>query len=393
MSVDDERVRAKQHMQTLGEILAQLAKPGELYERLDGNRVRCYACGHRCLILDGHDGVCRVRFNRGGTLFVPRGYVAGLQADPIEKKPFFHALPGTIAMSFGMLGCDFHCSYCQNWMTTQALRDPASPERRFGASGVPVTPVNAERIVALAVEQGAASVSSTYNEPLITSEWAVDVFKEARKHGLRTSYVSNGNATEEVLDYLKPWVDFYKVDLKSFNDRDYRQLGGKLDTVLRAIEMLWAKGFWVEVVTLVVPGFNDSEDELRQMAKFLAGVSPDIPWHCTAFHPDYKMQDRGATPATTLARAGEIGREAGLRYVYTGNLPGQIGGGENTHCPQCRELLIERYGFQVLDYRLTDDGKCPKCSTAIAGRWDAAKTRAALKRSSVFDRRPRRVRS
>jgi pyruvate formate lyase activating enzyme len=368
-------------MLTLGEMLA---KPGELYERLDDNRVRCYACGHRCLILDGHEGVCRVRFNRGGTLYVPRGYVAGLHADPIEKKPFFHALPGTVAMSFGMLGCDFHCSFCQNWVTTQTLRDPAS--------GAPVTKISPERIVALAVEHGAASVSSTYNEPLITSEWAVDVFKEARKHGLRTSYVSNGNATEEVLDYLKPWVDFYKVDLKSFNDRDYRQLGGKLDTVLRTIEMLWAKGFWVEVVTLIVPGFNDSEDELRQMAKFLVNVSPDIPWHCTAFHPDYKMRDRGATPAATLVRAGEIGREAGLRYVYAGNLPGQIDGGESTYCPQCHELLIERYGFQVWEYRLTDDGKCPKCSTPIAGRWDAAKTRAVLKHSSVLGGRPRRVR-
>jgi pyruvate formate lyase activating enzyme len=371
-------------MQTIGEMLAQLAKPGELYKRLDGNRVRCYACGHRCRIADGDEGVCRVRFNCGGTLLVPRGYVAGLQADPIEKKPFFHALPGTVAMSFGMLGCDFHCSYCQNWVTTQALRDPAS--------GVPVTPIDAERIASLAIERGAVSVSSTYNEPLITSEWAVDVFKEARKLGLNTSYVSNGNATEEVLDYLKPWVDFYKVDLKSFNDRDYRQLGGKLDTVLRTIEMLWAKGFWVEVVTLVVPGFNDKVDELRKMAKFLAGVSPDIPWHCTAFHPDYKMQDRDATPAATLARADKIGLEAGLRYVYAGNLPGQIGRGENTYCPQCHELLIERYGFQVREYRLTDDNKCPKCSTAIAGRWDAGKTRAALKRSSVFDRLPRRVR-
>jgi len=371
-------------MQTIGEMLAQLAKPGELYERLKDNRVRCYACGHRCLIHDGNEGVCRMRSNRGGTLFVPHGYVAGLQADPIEKKPFFHALPGTVAMSFGMLGCDFSCGYCQNWVTTQTLRDPAS--------GVPVTLMSAERIVALAIEQGAASVSSTYNEPLITSEWAVEVFREARRHGLRTSYVSNGSATEEALDYLKPWVDFYKVDLKSFTDRGYRQLGGKLDTVLRAIEMLWAKGFWVEVVTLVVPGFNDSEDELRQMAKFLVNVSPDIPWHCTAFHPDYRMRDCGATAAATLARAHEIGLESGLRYVYAGNLAGQIGRGENTYCQQCRELLIERYGFQVREYRLTDDGKCPKCSTPVAGRWDAAKTRAALERSHGFERRPRCMR-
>ncbi|HVM62111.1 MAG TPA: AmmeMemoRadiSam system radical SAM enzyme [Verrucomicrobiae bacterium] len=369
---------------TLGETLARLTREGELYEKLPEGKVRCYACGHRCLILDGQDGICRVRFNQGGKLSVPWNYFAAVQCDPIEKKPFFHALPGTLAMSFGMLGCDLHCGYCQNWVTSQALRDPASFSQPM--------PMTAERFVRLAVDNGAGTVTSTYNEPLITSEWGVEVFKEARKRGLHTSYVSNGNGTEEVLEYIKPWVDFYKVDLKGFEDKAYRQLGGKLENVLRTIERLWAMGFWVEIVTLFVPGFNDGEGEMRGIAKFLAGVSRDIPWHCTAFHPDHKMTDRDYTRAQTLVRACEIGKEAGLRHVYAGNLPGRAGDWENTRCPECGELLIEREGFLVRGYYLTDDGKCPKCFTAIAGRWDAAKTRAALRQFSVSDRIPRAVR-
>ena len=348
-------------METLAQTLGRLTRPGKLYEKLPDNRVRCYACGHRCLILDGHDGICRVRFNRGGTLFVPHGFFAGVQCDPIEKKPFFHVLPGSRALSFGMLGCDLHCGYCQNWVTSQALRDPAS--------GGPVMPMSATEFCRHAVAQGATTVTSTYNEPLITSEWAVEVFQEARRHGLRTSFVSNGNGTEEVLDYLRPWVDFYKVDLKSFNDKNYRQLGGKLDNVLQTIELLYRKGFWLEIVTLFVPGFNDSADEMRQIAKFLAGISPDIPWHCTAFHPDYKMQDADATSVQTLVRACEIGREAGLHYCYAGNLPGRCGDWENTRCPGCGETVMERCGFTVRSYRLSDAGKCLKCHRAIAGRW------------------------
>ena len=381
MMVENESVRSKQRMESVGEELARFTREGELYEKLPDNKVRCYACGHRCLILDGHDGICRVRFNRGGTLFVPYGYVGALQCDPIEKKPFFHALPATLAMSFGMLGCDLHCGYCQNWFTSQALRDPAST--------APAMSVTAKEFVRQAVERGADTVTSTYNEPLITSEWAVEVFQEARRHGLRTSYVSNGNGTEGVLDYLKPWVDFYKVDLKSFNDKNYRQLGGKLDNVLKTVEMLYRKSFWLEIVTLFIPGFNDSEDEMRQIAKFLANLSPDIPWHCTAFHPDYKMSDRDSTSVRTLIKACEVGREAGLHFVYAGNLPGWCGDWENTRCPGCNELLIERYGFEVQDYRLTDDGKCPKCAAAIPGRWDAKRTRAALSRFSFGDRLPR----
>jgi pyruvate formate lyase activating enzyme len=379
------RANAGRTADPLGQVLSGLTKEGELYEKLPDGKVRCYACGHRCLILDGHDGICRVRFNRGGTLFVPWNYFGALQCDPIEKKPFFHALPGTLAMSFGMLGCDLHCGYCQNWFTSQALRDPMST--------APPIPMSAERFAELAVENGADTVTSTYNEPLITSEWGVEVFKEARKQGLHTSYVSNGNGTEEVLDYIKPWVDFYKVDLKSFNDKNYRQLGGKLDNVLETVERLHEKGFWLEIVTLFIPGFNDSEEEMRQIAKFLAGMSGDIPWHCTAFHPDYKMKDRDYTAIRTIVRACEIGKGEGLRYCYAGNLPGHVSDWENTRCPNCHELLVERYGFEVQNYYLTDDGKCPKCATAIPGRWDAEKTRAALRRFTVFDRIPHAVRA
>ena len=379
-----DKARATASMETLGESLSRLTKEGELCEKLPDRKVHCYACGHRCLILDGHDGICRVRFNRGGTLFVPWNYFGALQCDPIEKKPFFHALPGTLAMSFGMLGCDLHCGYCQNWFTSQALRDPLST--------APAIPMNAKRFVELAIQKGADTVTSTYNEPLITSEWAVEVFKEARRHRLYTSYVSNGNGTEEVVDYIKPWVDFYKVDLKSFNDKNYRQLGGKLDNVLKTVAMLHQKGFWLEIVTLFIPGFNDSEDEMRQIAKFLADISPDIPWHCTAFHPDYKMTDRGSTTVRTIVRACEIGREEGLHYCYAGNLPGHVSDWENTRCPNCEQLLVERSGFTVRGYWLTDDSKCPKCSTAIAGRWDAVKTHAALDRFDTLDRIPHSVR-
>src|SRR5215467_1137545 len=247
---------------TLKDILQTYTKEGELYERLENGRLRCFACGHRCVIFDGLDGICRVRFNRGGKLLVPHGYIGALQLDPVEKKPFFHALPGSLAMSFGMLGCDFHCSYCQNWVTSQALRDPNAV--------APPHQLMPEDFVALAIGQGARIVTSTYNEPLITSEWAVDIFKTARAAGLKTSYVSNGNGTPEVLDYIRPWVDAYKVDLKGMKESGYRELGGRLSVVLDTIRMIVERGIWLEVVTLVVPGFNDEDAELRDAARYLA---------------------------------------------------------------------------------------------------------------------------
>src|SRR5438132_7005275 len=227
---------------TLKNVLETYTKEGELYERLENGRLRCFACGHRCVIFDGLDGICRVRFNRGGRLLVPHGYVGALQLDPVEKKPFFHALPGSLAMSFGMLGCDYHCSYCQNWVTSQALRDPnaVSPPREVSPS----------KMVEMARRSGARLVVSSYNEPLITSEWAVEIFKQAKPAGFICGYVSNGNATPEVLDYIRPWVDLYKIDLKGFDDRNYRKLGGVLSNVLDTIKMVHERGFWLEIVTL-----------------------------------------------------------------------------------------------------------------------------------------------
>jgi pyruvate formate lyase activating enzyme len=348
-------------MKTLGDILQESVQEGELYEKMDNGFVRCFACGHRCPIPDGQVGVCKVRFNRGGKLYVPWGYVGGVQCDPIEKKPFYHAYPGALAYSFGMLGCDLHCPYCQNWVTSQAMRDP-----RAVSSPLRATP---EMLAEDAVNQGAKVMVSTYNEPLITSEWAVAIFKEARKAGLKTGYVSNGNATPQVLEYLRPWIDLYKIDLKSFDDRHYRQLGGRLQPVLDTIHQTYEMGFWVEIVTLLVRGFNDCEDELKRLAEFRVSVSPDIPWHVTAFHKDYKMTDPADTTTEMLKQAVAIGRAAGLRFVYAGNMPGRVGDLENTHCPGCRKILIERYGYHISKYLITPDGRCPMCNASIPGRW------------------------
>jgi pyruvate formate lyase activating enzyme len=346
---------------TLADRLAEEVREADLWEPIDERRIRCYACGHCCPIFEGQAGVCKVRFNRGGKLYAPWGYVQGVACDPIEKKPFFHVRPGSLAFSFGMLGCDLHCAYCQNWVSSQAIRDPQAI-----ASHRQITP---EQIAAMAVRYDAAAVVSTYNEPLITAEWAVAVFKEAKAAGLMTGFVSNGNATPRVLEYIRPYVDLYKVDLKSFEDRRYRELGGRLQPILDSIRLIHAMGFWLEIVTLIVPGFNDSDAELKSIAEFIAGISNDIPWHVTAFHPDYKMTEPEATPARTLLRAAEIGRTAGLRYVYAGNLPGELGDAENTYCPQCHALLVERIGFRVLSNRITREGTCPSCSAAIPGRW------------------------
>ena len=345
---------------SLQEVLSARSVPGELGEPLPNRAVRCVACGHRCYLPEGKIGICKVRFNHEGTLRVPNGYVAALQCDPVEKKPFFHARPGALALSFGMLGCDYHCGYCQNWITSQALRDTAA--------GVAPRGCTPEQLVRLAVQQGAEIIASTYNEPLITSEWAVQVFRAAKAQGLTTAYISNGNATPEVLDYLRPWVDLYKVDLKGFDDRHYRKLGGVLETVKQTIRRLVEMEFWVEVVTLVVPGFNDADAELAAVAQYLASVSVDIPWHVTAFHPDYKMADRESTTAATLLRAVASGRAAGLRYVYAGNIPGGVGGYENTCCPECGAVVVERHGYRIRAVHLID-GRCADCGTRIPGRW------------------------
>jgi pyruvate formate lyase activating enzyme len=260
-----------------------------------------------------------------------------------------------------MLGCDYHCPYCQNWVTAQALRDPAAVSE--------ITPITPDELVALAKKHGAPVIASTYNEPLITSEWAVDVFRVAKAKGLRTAYISNGNGTPEVLAYLKPWVDYYKVDLKGFSQEEYRRLGGQLAGVLDTIRRLHDMRFWVEIVTLIIPGFNDTEQELKALTEFLVSVSPDLPWHVTAFHKDYKMIEPDNTTAGALIRAAEIGRASGLRYVYAGNLPGQVSPYEDTRCHGCGTAVVKRIGYRVLEKTIKPDGTCPKCATRIPGYW------------------------
>jgi pyruvate formate lyase activating enzyme len=350
-------------LSSLREVLNQRVREGGLYEPIERNRIRCFACGHCCPIPEGQAGVCKVRFNQGGKLYVPWGYVGGVQCDPIEKKPFFHAYPGALAYSFGMLGCDLHCSYCQNWVTSQALRDPQAVSYPLEAKP--------ELLVRDALRQGAKVLVSTYNEPLITAEWAAEIFKQARSAGLKTAFVSNGNGTPQVMEYLRPWIDFYKVDLKSFDDRHYRQLGGRIGPILDTIQALHSMGIWIEIVTLLIPGFNNSDHEIRSLAEFLAGVSPDIPWHVTAFHKDYKMPDPENTQPKDLIRAAEIGKNAGLKFIYAGNLPGRVGDLENTHCPNCAKTIIRRSGYFIEHYRLTSDGRCPDCGASIPGRWAA----------------------
>jgi pyruvate formate lyase activating enzyme len=351
-------------MPLLADALDPLTVPAELAVSGEDGSVRCTACGHRCLVRNGRRGICQVRFNRAGTLQVPWGYVAGLNADPVEKKPFYHFLPGSTALTFGMLGCDFHCAYCQNWLSSQTLRDPAA-----SGSIHYLRRISPQQIVETAIRSGAEVIASSYNEPLITSEWSLAIFKLARQAGIQCLYVSNGNATPEVLEYLRPCLNGMKIDLKSMQDKNYRELGGVLKNVLDTIMRVREMGLWLEVVTLVVPGFNDSTGELWEMARFLSSISPDIPWHVTAFHSDYKMQATPPTPPNTLLRAAEIGREAGLHFVYAGNLPGRVEEYETTFCPLCNAALVERTGYRVGNMRISPQGTCMKCGAPVAGVW------------------------
>lgn len=331
-----------------------------LFEQEPEQCVRCAACAHRCRIQPGQRGICRMRHNREGILYVPSGYVAGLQVDPVEKKPFYHVLPGCRALSFGMLGCNFHCHFCQNWFSSQTLRDASA------LAGFEACP--ADTMIERALDTESDAIISTYNEPLITPEWSFSIFEKAKRHGLLCGFVSNGYATPEVLEFLRPVTDLYKVDLKCFSEEGYRSLGGGLKPVLESFERLIQLGFWVEVVTLVVPGFNDTPGELRQMAAYIASLSRDIPWHVTAFYPTYKAREHSPTTGTHLERAWNAGKEAGLHYVYAGNMAGKMGDRENTACPACGCVVVRRKGFAVLQ-NLVQNGRCPQCNSPLAGRW------------------------
>ncbi len=343
--------------------LDSLTIEGRLWEKTAGEGLRCLACAHHCVIPPGRRGACKVRFNENGVLRVPWGYVAALQVDPIEKKPFAHFLPGSQVLTFGMLGCNFRCDFCQNWLTSQTLRDPRAE------AGISLARrISPEQMASAALRSGAQIIASSYNEPFITLEWAQDVFRAARRAGLKTAVVSNGYAGRQALEALAPDLDAIKVDLKCMTREGYRALGGRLEPVLETIQHAAALGLWVEVVTLVIPGFNDSNDELWQTARFLTSVTRDLPWHVTAYHPDYR-RDAPATTAEGLQRAAEIGQEAGLNYVYAGNLPGRVGSLEDTHCPVCQRAVIRRRGYRILAYALTGEGTCAHCGAVVAGRW------------------------
>lgn len=330
-----------------------------LYEKQDRQRVRCFLCSHGCRIGEGARGICAVRENRKGTLYsLVYGKVIARNVDPIEKKPLFHFLPGTRSFSIATVGCNFKCRFCQNSDISQMAVDQ---DRVWGEETSP------ESVVEQALASGSKTISYTYTEPTIYFEFARDTARAAARKGLRNVFVTNGFMTGECLEEIHPDLHAANVDLKAFTDEYYRrQCGARLAPVMKSIERMVKLGVWVEVTTLLIPGLNDSEEELRALARFLVGLNPGIPWHISRFHPTYKLLDVGPTPPESLRKAREIGLEEGLGYVYTGNLPGD--GGEKTLCSGCGGLLIDRYGFTVLK-NLIVGGPCPKCGHQIPGVW------------------------
>ena len=340
-------------------------KEALLYEKLDDQRVRCNLCAHRCVIGPGRKGVCMVRENRDGTLYtLVYGIPLSQAVDPVEKKPLFHFYPGSTAFSIATAGCNFRCDFCQNADISQMPRD------RGQILGRQSTP---EQVVRAAQQYGSRSIAYTYTEPTIFFEYSYDIARIAHQVGIASVYVTNGYMTREMLELFQgvgsdhePWLEAANVDLKAFRDETYKRIcGARLQPVLDSLKKMKELDIWVEVTTLVVPDLNDSDAELGEIAQFIAReLGVETPWHVSRFHPDYKMYDRGPTPSTTLRRAYELGREAGLRYVYVGNLPGARL--EDTICPSCGQTVIERWGFQVRQRNIRA-GRCAFCDTVIDG--------------------------
>jgi pyruvate formate lyase activating enzyme len=327
------------------------------YEKGTEDRVNCFLCNHRCAIAEGKSGVCQVRVNRGGTLYsLVYGRVVAENVDPIEKKPMFHVRPGSVSYSIATCGCNFRCLHCQNHEISQMVRDGG----RVAGWELPPT-----EVVRKAVAAGCQSISYTYTEPTIYMEYALDVARLAREKGLLNVFVTNGYMTGEALEGFHPFLDAANVDLKAATDEFYKRIcGARIEPVKSAIRKMRDLGVWVEVTTLLIPGLNDDPAGLREIARFLCSVGPEIPWHVSAFHPTYRLTDRARTPVETLRRAGEIGREEGLEYVYSGNVPGDEG--ESTHCPRCGERVVHRIGFRVVANRIRDGG-CPGCGHRMPG--------------------------
>jgi len=335
-------------------------KTADFQKVLDAEKktVECFLCNHRCHIKEGRRGICQVRENRDGTLYsLVYGKLVSQNVDPIEKKPLFHFLPGTLSYSIATVGCNFRCAHCQNYDISQY------PRLHNGAiAGSSVTPGH---VVESAIEYGCRSISYTYIEPTIFFEFAYDCARLAHDRGVKNVFVSNGYTSPEATKKIAPFLDGNNIDLKAFTDKFYREVcGAKLAPVLDTILLMKELGVWVEVTTLVIPGWNDSDSELKEIARFIKGVDLEMPWHVTRFHPTYKMTDRNATPVSTLMRARQIGMAEGLKYVFVGNIPGE--GGENTICPRCGETVVERFGFSISSHNLKGD-KCGNCDQPIAG--------------------------
>jgi pyruvate formate lyase activating enzyme len=333
-------------------------KEALLYEKLGNSKVRCNLCAHRCLIADGRRGVCKVRENRDGMLFtLVYGQAISQHMDPIEKKPLFHFFPGSTAFSIATPGCNFDCRWCQNWESSQMLR-----EQQLG-TGLATTP---HQVVVNALHVDSRSIAYTYTEPTVFFEYAYDTARLAHAIGMRNVYVTNGYMTAEMLELFQPHLDAANVDLKAFRDETYRlYVGARLQPVLDSLKRMKALGIWLEMTTLVIPGINDDPAELRDAAQFLSQeLGTDTPWHISRFYPAYEMRDVRPTPVETLHPAREIGLAEGLKYVYVGNVPDN--GCRETVCPGCDRVLIRRHGLAVTVNRVRD-GRCPDCRAFIAG--------------------------
>ncbi len=329
-----------------------------LYKKLKDNLVQCEVCHNRCVIKEGQKGICNVRKNIKGKLYLlPYGKAIATNIDPIEKKPLFHFFPGAQAFSLGTLGCNLSCKFCQNWNISQIPHN-----KKVDIWGEDWSP---EKIVSYCQENKIPIIAYTYNEPSVWMEYALDTMKLAQQKGIKNVWVSNGYMTIKTLELIQPYLDAVNVDLKSFQESFYQDIvGGHLEPVKENIRRIWQMRIWEEVTTLIIAGLNDSDKELTQIAQFIAGISPDIPWHVSAFYPAYRMQDRSPTSQATLLNAYSIGKKNGLNYVYTGNIPNNKY--EGTYCPHCNTLLVERWGMEILKNDL-QDGHCPYCHTKIAG--------------------------
>ncbi len=341
-------------------------KKAKLFKKLEDNRVGCQACWRYCQIADGQRGACSVRENRKGQLYsLVYGWAVGSAIDPVEKKPLFHFLPGSKALSFGTLGCNFACQFCQNWSQSQGLKQEKEPLHLIEEYSRKLLP---KQLVDSAREENCAAIAYTYNEPAVFVDYALETMRLARQRGLKNIFVTNGYQSPESFELTKDYLDAVNVDLKSFRDDFYQKIcgGAKLAPVLENIKKYHQAGVWTEVTTLIIPGENDSAQELTQIAKFIKGISPNIPWHLSAFHPDYQMMDKKPTSQEKLFEAYQIGREAGLNYVYLGNIASTKHA--STYCPGCNQELVKRDGYSLVKSNLKD-GKCSDCGQAIAGVW------------------------